>query len=103
VLSVGGSVLGALFGGRRGGAIAKASTAARRIGRVSKERADVEHAQADAQSLREQASAVEAELTAEVAALTTQFDPATIQLETVTVRPRKSDLGVENIALVWST
>ena len=103
VLSVGGSVLGALFGGRRGGAIAKASTAARRIGRVSKERADVEHAQADAQSLREQASAVEAELTAEIAALTTQFDPATIQVESVTVRPRKSDLGVEDIALVWST
>ena len=54
ILTVGGSVLGALFGGRRGSALAKASTAARRIGRVSKERADVGHAEADARSLGEQ-------------------------------------------------
>ena len=103
ILSVGGSVLGALFGGRRGGAIQKASTAARRIGRVGKERADVEHARADARSLSEQASAIEAELEAEVAVLASSFDPGTIQIETVAVRPRKSDLAVEDIALVWSS
>jgi hypothetical protein len=102
ILSVGGSVLGALFGGRRGGALAQASTAARRMGRVSKERADVGHAEADARSLGEQEAALEAELEAEIAALGAQFDPATIAIETVTVRPRKSDLGVEDIALVWS-
>ncbi len=102
VLTVGGSVLGALFGGRRGGALAKASTAARRIGRVSKERADVGHAEADARSLGEQEAAVEAELEVEIARLSAQFDPATIAIESVTVRPRKSDLGVEDIALVWS-
>ncbi len=102
ILTVGGSVLGALFGGRRGSALAKASTAARRIGRVSKERADVGYAEADARSLGEQEAAIEAELEAEIAALGTQFDPATIAIETVTVRPRKSDLHVEDIALVWS-
>jgi hypothetical protein len=103
ILSVGGSLLGALFGGRRGSAIQKASTAARRVGRVGKERADVEHAQADARSLSEQASAIEAELEAEVAVHASSFDPATIQIETVAVRPRKSDLAVEDIALVWSS
>jgi hypothetical protein len=59
-------------------------------------------AEADARSLGEQGAAIEAELEAEIAALGTQFDPATIAIETVTVRPRKSDLGVEDIALVWS-
>jgi len=102
ILTVGGSVLGALFGGRRGSAFAKASTAARRIGRVTKERADVGHAEADARSLGEQEARLEAELEAEIAGLGTQFDPATIVVETVTVRPRKSDLAVEDIALVWS-
>jgi hypothetical protein len=101
VLSVGGSVLGALLGGRRG-ALAGASSAARRLGRISKERADVEHAQSDVRALREQAAAIETELEAEVAALGTQYDPATISIESVTVRPRKSDLGVEDVALVWS-
>jgi hypothetical protein len=101
VLSVGGSVLGALLGGRRG-ALAGASSAARRLGRISKERADVEHAQSDARSLREQAAAIEAELEAEIAALGARYDPAAIGIETATVRPRKSDLVVEDLALVWS-
>jgi hypothetical protein len=101
VLSVGGSVLGALFG-RRGGTLAGASSAARRLGRISKERADVEHAESDVRSLREQAAAIEAELHAEIAALGARYDPATIDVESVTVRPRKSDLAVEDLALVWS-
>jgi hypothetical protein len=101
LLNVGGSVLGALFGNRRG-ALSKASTAARRIGRVSKERADVTHAEADAESLRAQEAAVESELEAEIAALGSRFDPATIHVETLRVRPRKSDIVVEDIALVWS-
>ena len=102
VLTVGGSVLGALFGGRRAGAFSKASTAARRIGRISKERADVAHAEADAGSLREQEAAVESELEAEIAASGRTFDPATIAVESVPVQPRKSDLAVEDMALVWS-
>jgi hypothetical protein len=101
VLSVGGSVLGALLGGRRG-ALSGASSAARRLGRITKERADVEHAESDARSLREQGAALEAELEEEIAALGSQYDPATIGIETVTVRPRKSDLAVEDLALVWS-
>ena len=47
-LSVGGSLLGALFGGRRGSAMRKASTAAtQRRAASSKERDDVTHAEAD--------------------------------------------------------
>jgi hypothetical protein len=101
ILTVGGSVLGALFGGRRS-ALAKASTAARSIRRISKQHADVGHAEADARSLGEQEAALEAELAAEIETLGGQFDPAAIAIETLTVRPRKSDLAVEDIALVWS-
>jgi hypothetical protein len=102
VLTVGGSVLGALFGSRRAATLSKASTAARRLGRISKERADVGHAEADARALDEQEAAVEAELQAAIGALSSRFDPARIAIETVTIRPRKSDLAVEDIALVWS-
>ncbi len=76
-LSVGGSLLGALFGGgRRSSAISKASTAARSVSRASKERADVAHAEADMQSLRQQIDELNAELEAEVARLEAEFDPA---------------------------
>ena len=100
-LSVGGSLLGALFGGRRGGSISKAATAARSVGRIGKERADVEHAEADARAVREQIEAINAELEAEVARLEAEFDPAAAPIEVSAVRPRKADIAVEDVALVW--
>jgi len=101
-LSVGGSLLGALFGGgRRSSAFGKAATAARSVGRIGKERTDVAHAEADLAALREQYSSLEAELEAEVAALESSFDPAAIPLETVGIKPRKSDIEVTELALVW--
>ncbi len=100
-LSVGGSLLGALFGGRRSSALGKVSTAARRAGRVSKERADVAHAEADAQALRDQVEALNGELAVELKALESELDPHAIRLETVPVRPRKADIAVTDLALVW--
>ncbi|MCM2310035.1 MAG: hypothetical protein NDI84_01415 [Steroidobacteraceae bacterium] len=101
-LAVGGSLLGALFGGgRRSSAISKASAAARSVSSASKERADVAHAEADVEVLGDQVEALEAELAAEVARLESEFDPATIRIETVTVKARKADLAVEDLALVW--
>jgi hypothetical protein len=101
-LSVGGSLLGALFGGgRRGSAVSKASTAARSVSRASKERADVAHAEAEADAVREQIAALNAELETEVTQIESEFDPATIPLETTAVKPRKADIAVEDMALVW--
>ena len=100
-LSVGGSLLGALFGGRRSSALGKMSTAARSASRVSRERADVTRAEADARAVRDQIEAMNAELAAEVEALESELDPNTIRVETVAVRPRKADIAVEDIALVW--
>jgi hypothetical protein len=101
-LSVGGSLLGALFGGgRRGSSISKASTAARSLGKAGRERAEVGLAQADERALREQITAIETELEDEVTRIESGFDPQSIQVERVPVKPRKADLAVEQLALVW--
>ena len=101
-LSVGGSLLGALFGGgRRSATFGKAASAARSVGRIGKERTDVAHAEADVESLQQQYAAIEADLEAEIAALETDLDPAAIKVETVAVKPRKSDIAVSDLALVW--
>jgi hypothetical protein len=100
-LSVGGSLLGALFGGRRSSAMRKASTAARSVGRVSKERGDVAHAEADVKALEDQVTAMNAELEAEIGRIEEEFDPNTIRVEMVPVRPKKTDIAVEDMALVW--
>ena len=100
-LSVGGSLLGALFGGRRSSAMRKASTAARSVGRASKERGDVAHAEADVQALADQVTAMHAELEAEIGRIEAGFDPNTIRVEMVPVRPKKADISVEDVALDW--
>jgi hypothetical protein len=100
-LSVGGSLLGALFGGRRSSAMRKASTAARSVGRVGKERADVAHAEADVDALKDQVAAMHAELESEVGRIEAELDPNTIRVEMVPVRPKKADIAVEDMALVW--
>jgi hypothetical protein len=101
-LSVGGSLLGALFGGgRRASSLGRAASAARGVSRIGKERTDVAHAEADLAALRERYEALETELEQEVAALETSLDPATIAIESAAIKPRKSDIEVSDVALVW--
>jgi hypothetical protein len=100
-VSIGGSLLGALFGGRRGSVYSKASSAARGVGRASRQRADVTHAEADMLAIQQQADALNAELETEIVRLGDEFDVNAVRIETVPVRPRKSDITVEELALVW--
>jgi len=100
-LSVGGSLLGALFGGRRSGVIGKASSAARSGGRIGKERTDVTHAEADVTALQQQHAALETELAEEIAALESKFDAGAIVVEKFEIKARKSDTEITDLALVW--
>jgi hypothetical protein len=100
-LSVGGSLLGALFGGRRSSALGKASSAARSVSRIGKERTDVAHAEADLTALQQQHAALEAELADEIAALESKFDAGAIVVEQSEIKARKSDTEVADLALVW--
>jgi hypothetical protein len=101
-LNVGGSLLGALFGGgRRSSVFSKASTAARSMGRTARERSDVSHAEANLEALRQQHAALEAELAEEIAALENRFDASSIPIESAAIKARKSDTAVTEIALVW--
>jgi hypothetical protein len=100
-VSIGGSLLGALFGGRRSSVYGKVSSAARGIGRTSRQRSDVTAAEADAEAIHAQVEGLNKELESEVARLEGEFDPNTVRIETVPVRPRKADIKVEDLALVW--
>ena len=44
---------------------------------------------------------METELEEEVAALAARYEPNALRIETVEVRPRKSDIAVGDVALVW--
>lgn len=101
-LTAGASLLGALFGSGRRSVFGSAATTARSVSRASKQRADVAAAQADAEAIRTKQAQLAAELEIEVRALESEFDPDTIRIETTAVKPRKTDITVEEIALVWA-
>ncbi len=99
-LSVGGTLLGALFGGRKL-SVSKVTTAARSATRVYKEGKDVDVAEESLEVLQAKLHDVSAQLEAEVAALARRFDPATEAFTAVPVKPKRSDVDVRLLTLVW--
>lgn len=103
-LSVGATVLGALFGRKKISAstISKATTAARGAGRSMSQQQDVGRAQDTVKAMQQQLADLEAEFNAETEALAERIDPATEILDTVTIKPKKADIAVALVALAWA-
>jgi hypothetical protein len=99
-ISVGATVLGALFGRKATGIgnLGRATTAMRGAGRSAREHADIGQAQESVAALRQQLQDLETEARAEIAGMQNAGDPA---IETTEVRPRKSDIAIDRVALVW--
>jgi hypothetical protein len=103
-VSVGSSILGAIFGSKKITSVAnvgRARSAARSANRAAKEHADVGRAEEELRRARAAMDAVEADVKAAVAKIDSSFDPAALVLEPVHVKPKKSDLVVGTVALLW--
>ncbi|MDH3214622.1 MAG: hypothetical protein OEM05_19255, partial [Myxococcales bacterium] len=101
--SIGATVLGALFGRKAAsvGTIGRASTALGRAGRIGRERADVKRAGERIEDFRDQLRKLEAEFEASVEEVGDRIDPSAVEIEAYPVRPRKSDIAVDAVSLVW--
>jgi phage host-nuclease inhibitor protein Gam len=102
-ISFGTTVLGALFGRKTLSAstLGRATTAVRGVGKSSKEAQDVERAKENVESVQAQIEELEASLQAEVAALEATYHPATEPLETISLKPKRTGVQVQLVALVW--
>jgi hypothetical protein len=102
-ISLGATVLGALFGSRRlgTGTLGRATTAARSAGRIGREKEDVDRAEEGADVLRQRLAAFTAECEQAIAALQARLDPQAIAIRKVQVGARKSDIEVRRIVLLW--
>ncbi len=99
-ISIGTSVLGAIFGGRSV-ATTRAGSAARSAGRVFSERGDVARADESLESLTAERNELLGRIEQEAGALTATLDPASIALERHRIAPRKSDIAIGRIAIAW--
>lgn len=102
-ISFGTTVLGALFGRKTLSAstLGRATTAARGVGRSMKEATDVDRAQENVEALQEQLNALQAQVTDECDALVSTIDPQTESLMPVALKPKKTNINVSLLALVW--
>jgi hypothetical protein len=102
-LSFGATLLGA-FTGRKlasSSTINKASSAFRGVGRSMQQQSDVGRAQDTVETYKSQLDDLNAQFKEESDALESKTDPATEVLETVAINPKKTDINVQLVALVW--
>jgi hypothetical protein len=102
-VSLGATVLGAFLGRKAISAstLGRATTTVRDVSRSVDEAGDVKRAEETLASVKQQHADLDAEFQSELASVTGKNDPATETLEKVLMRPRKSDITVDSLGLVW--
>jgi hypothetical protein len=102
-ISFGTTILGAFLGRKAVSAstLGRATTAARGVGRTMREAEDVKRAAENVDALKQQLADLESQLQAETQALAASFDPAQEPLERVVLKPKKAEISVQLVALVW--
>ncbi len=102
-ISMGATVLGALLGRKAVsvGNVGRATTAVRGVGRAAREKDDIERAKKELDALRGKLQDLEVELEGAVAGLAATLQADSHEITKKAVRPRKADIGVGQLGLVW--
>jgi len=103
-VSLGATILGALFGRKMAsaGTVGRATTSMRGVGRIAREKEDIARAQKEVEIIQQKLVDLEEEFREKVAGMQEGFTAEELELEEVQIRPRKSDISVGAIALVWT-
>lgn len=102
-ISFGTTVLGALFGRKKlsTSTLGRATAAARGVGRTMKESQDIERAQDSVEGVQKQLADLEAQVKLETDEFLGRLDSQTEAFEQVQLKPKKSNVTVRLVALVW--
>jgi len=99
MISAGMAVLGALFGHR---STAKIGSTLSKGSRILKEKGDVDRAQQRVDEVQKKIDDLSDELEEKIDTLADTYDIENCEIEKFAIKPRRSDISVEEIALVWS-
>ena len=97
ILNAGVSLLGALFGGSK----RSIGTTISRGGRVLKERSDLSRAQRAYEDILEKLDELESELEEAIEKISQRLDISNYPIEGFSIKPKKRDISISSIALVW--
>ena len=99
-VGIGSTLLGSLLGGRSFTG-SKATTAARQVSRTASQRDDVKRAERAIEELEGQLAEIEIELAETLERTRQEWSLESLEVEEVVLAPRKSEIGVELVALAW--
>jgi hypothetical protein len=101
-VSVLGGILGAFLGRKSGlGSLTRGASSIGKATSAYKQHTDVANANAKLESISREIEAAQAELETEISKLTDSYDPAALALETESIKPAKTDVKVQTVALLW--
>jgi len=102
-MSFGTSILGALFGRKKLSAtnITRATTSMRAASRAVEQRGDIRRAEENRTQLEAEESALNDELQQQLDDIKESHTDDQLKIEPYEVRPRKSDLSVDEVCLIW--
>ena len=103
-ISLGSTILSAFLGRKKlsSTTLSKAGTTARTFGRSGKEAEDVRRAEESLETLEEQLRDLEADLQRLlIDEMGERYEPMNEELEIVALRPRRTDVQVDQVALAW--
>ncbi len=103
-ISIGATVLGAFFGRKSMsvGNVGRAATAMRGAGRTLRERGDIQRAGESVAAVQVRMDALQQEFDQETARIQNACDPGSLEITPIQLRPRKTDITVTAVALVWT-
>ncbi len=97
-----GGILGAFLGRKSGlGSLSRGTASIGKATNAYKQHEDVSTADAKVEGLATEIAAAKAELEAAIVRITESFNPASVTLETESIKPAKSDVKVQTVALLW--
>ncbi len=82
--------------------ISRAASSADAAGRVLKERPEIAEAKERVESIDQEINELNSQLEAEIAKIDSAMSPEGHQLEEVVIQPRKSDVNISQVTLVWT-
>lgn len=102
-VSIGTSILGALFGRKKFSAtnVSRAGSSVRSATRAADQRSDIKRAEAEVEELKQDVEDLEKELEEALDQIARNYSEEHLEIEAYEVKPRKSDVAINSLALVW--
>jgi hypothetical protein len=102
-LSIGSSLLGALFGRKLASSanVGRAASGMRAATRIAKERQDIGQANESVEALAERLALLNEELKTETEKIAEQLDSSALELAEIQIAPKKTEIVIGQVLLVW--